>query len=79
VDRLFKENRLYIQEVIAQNSDNVDVVLLDRWTLSGVVYSKIRFMDIGCEPETGYYDQLIKKELIPTATVLLEQDPFVIA
>jgi thymidylate kinase len=71
MDALFKENRLSVQEQIEQLT-NVQVVIIDRWTLSGTVYAKLRFEDIGKPQSNEYYEWLKQGELLPNITMLLD-------
>ncbi len=61
-----------------QAAEPVQIVLLDRWTLSGIVYSALRFDDIGTIQPLDYYEELIKDEAVPDITVVIEEPAEVI-
>ncbi len=59
-------------------SNSADVILIDRWSLSGVVYSDIRLTDSYANISPDYYTSLTANELVPDLTVLIQQNPAVI-
>ncbi len=54
------------------------MILLDRWILSAVVYSVLRFEDIGVAVTGAYYTDLVDGERIPDVTLLIEEPAEVI-
>ena len=46
VDDMFRANRRYIQEyIVVKARSDYDIVILDRWTMSGDVYSSFRKLE----------------------------------
>ena len=57
IDQAFRINRdsVHRRMISDQERDPVDFILLDRWTMSAVVYSKLRFADISKPQDEDYY------------------------
>ncbi len=56
----------------------MDVILLDRWVLSAVVYSAMRFEDIGVPMPAEYFDSIVDGERMPDVTLVIEEPAEVI-
>ena len=56
-----------------QSKDPVKVILLDRWILSAVVYSAMRFEDVGHKTNSSYFADLVNGERIPNVTLVIEE------